>query len=110
MSTHLHTHASPRRPQAQADRAGTRITAALLLLLGFGFTASALVESPDPAQRDRGHLTARAVAVEAAAIADPSAVQSPEVTAAVAQWAFETPAEKRPSPGSYDWEELWLPR
>jgi hypothetical protein len=110
MTTQTNTRAAHQHTAAQAKSGGARLTAALLLLLGFGFTASALVESPAPVQPDRSHLVARASIGAPPEIADPASVRSPEVDAAIANWTAETPSEQRPTQGSYDWEELWLPR
>jgi hypothetical protein len=88
----------------------TRLIVALTLLLGVAFTASALVE---PSPRSAGGQMQFAAAVEAAdqpAIADTSAVEDPTVTAAVTHWTAETMTTNRPSQGTYDWQELWLPQ
>jgi hypothetical protein len=111
MSTHSYAPSGHPHVAAREKRGiGARLTAALLLLLGFGFTASALVESPTGAQHDRSRLVARSISAEPAAVGDPASVRAPEVDLAIASWTAETPAERRPPQGSYDWEELWLPR
>ena len=110
MNASTHTRATHHHAPGGAKSGGARLTTALLLLLGFGFTASALVESPAPAQPDRSRLVARASIGTPPEVADPASVRSPEVDAAIANWTAEMPSEQRPPQGSYDWEELWLPR
>lgn len=85
------------------------LLAGVVLLLGFGFTASALMgtvsERPAPVQH-----AAPAVGLAAAPASEVAApTELPEVTAAVRDWAWEA-REPPPSAGSYDPEELWLPR
>jgi hypothetical protein len=87
----------------------TSLIVALTLLLGVAFTASALVD-PYRAASERSLYASSASIDTARPDTDPSAVQAPEVAAAVSNWAAETPSAKRPEQGSYDWEELWLPR
>jgi hypothetical protein len=87
----------------------TRLIVALTLLLGAAFTTSALVD-PHRAASERSLYGAGTHVNEPAGVTDPSAVQDREVVASIASWSAETPSEKRPTQGSYDWEELWLPR
>jgi hypothetical protein len=81
-----------------------------MLLLGFGFTASAFVESSTSVLPDRSRFIITAGISGAPAVADPGEVRSQDVDASIANWAFETAAEKRPAQGTYDWDELWLAR
>jgi len=98
------------RPPAQDNRyMSTRLIVVLALLLGAAFTASALVD-PHRAASERSLYAAGGSIAEEQPATDPSAVQAPEVAAAIANWAAETPSANRPAQGSYDWEELWLPR
>lgn len=96
-----------REEQHQRNRS---LLAGLVLLLGFGVTASALMDTPSERPAPAQHAAAAAVgapAAPASEVVDPT--ELPEVTAAVRDWVWET-REPPPSAGTYDLEELWLPR
>lgn len=92
----------------QQHRLSTRLTASLLLLLGFGFTASALLG--DPPEAMPAAAAAPVAAPAAAATYDGSTIaEVAEVDAALRNWTWETQQPARPSP-RYDAEEPWLAR
>ena len=92
----------------QQHRLSTRLTASLLLLLGFGFTASALLGDPPEAMPAAAALPVTAPA-GTTTYDGPSTAEVAEVDAAVRNWTWETQQPARPSPG-YDTEEPWLAR
>jgi hypothetical protein len=88
----------------------TRLIVVLTLLLGAAFTASALVEPSPRSAGGQMQFVAAGETADRPAVADPSAVEDPTVTAAVTHWTAETMTTDRPSQGTYDWQELWLPQ
>jgi hypothetical protein len=101
---------SPLDAEQRRNRFSARLTAGLLLLLGFGFTGSALLgNAPEPATVAPAVQTSAATAPTGPQDATIGPAESPEVTAAVRHWVWETPSASRPA-GVSDTEELWLPR
>jgi hypothetical protein len=100
----------PSLPREERHQSTRSLLAGVVLLLGFGFTASALMDSPGDRPAPARHA-AQAAVVDTAAPASQVVVPTelPEVAAAVRDWAWET-REPPPSAGTYDPEELWLPR
>jgi hypothetical protein len=92
----------------QPHRLSTRLTASLLLLLGFGFTASALLGDPPEAMPAAAALPVAAPA-GTTTYDGPSTAEVAEVDVAVHNWAWETSSQGRPA-RVYDTEELWLAR
>lgn len=100
----------PNAAPSSGKHRGTRLTASLLLLLGFGFTATALIETPHP-PADIGRAPAVQVVTNGpAGFPGAGEVDHPEVAAAVRNWVWETPSQGRPASSIQDVEELWLAR
>lgn len=103
-------HAS--RPTGQAPVA--RLRGSILLALGFAFTGAALLGAPEKeAAAPVTRATPAAGGYAAAPASAPAAylADSPEVSAAVRDWVWETPsAVTSRASEHYDFEELWMPR
>lgn len=98
------------RPGREPRGAGR--VASVLTLLAFGFAANALLSTPQalaPAEPQAARPTTEQMMASETAPGLATA-ESPEVTAAVRNWIWETPGTDRRSPAGYDFEELWLPR
>lgn len=103
---------APSLRREEVNQPSRALLAAVVLVLGFGFTASALMntadETPAPAPaHDTVAPTIREAAAPATLVGGPA--ELPEVAAAVRDWTWES-REPRPSAATYDPEELWLPR
>jgi hypothetical protein len=92
----------------------SRLRTSVLLVLGFAFTAAAVIGVPE---KETAAPMALAAPVAGAYEASPGSltgafpVDSPEVTAAVRDWTWETPsAAVVRSTEHYDFTELWLAR
>ena len=102
--------AAPLHAEQRRNRFSARLTAGLLLLLGFGFTGSALLgNAPEPATVAPAVQTSAATAPSGPQDETIGPADTPEVSAAVRNWVWETPSASRPA-GVSDTEELWLPR
>jgi hypothetical protein len=101
---------SPLHAEQRRNRLSARLTAGLLLLLGFGFTGSALLgNAPEPATVAPAAQTSAAPAPSGPQDEAIVPADAPEVSAAVRNWVWETPSTSPPA-GVNDTEELWWPR
>jgi len=104
--------AMPSMPEgaSQTSSAGsTLLTVGFLLVLGFLFSASALLDASEPTMSLRYERPAMAAPATMDA-SGPSAgsAESYEVTDAVRHWSWEARNTERKPIGRYDFEELWL--
>lgn len=87
------------------------IAAVVIVMLG-GFAANSILSTPQ-ASVDLAAPPALVAPVPAAASGGTPGIQagdSADVTAAVRNWAWETPSTDRAPSRTQDLEELWLPR
>ena len=95
---------------SQKSSAGsTLMTVGFLLVLGFLFSASALIDASEPATSLRYERPAMAAPATMDA-SGPSAgsAESYEVADTVRHWSWEGRNTERKPIGRYDFEELWL--
>lgn len=102
--------AAPSLRREEQHQLDPSLLAGVVLVLGFGVTASALMDTPGARPAPAQHAAPAAVGVAAASASEVvGPTELPEVTAAVRDWVWET-REPPPSTATYDPEELWLPR